>query len=459
MTYIFYDTETTGLKNEFDQILQLGAIKTDEELNEIDRIVLRCRLLPHVVPSPRALQVSRTTHSMLIDPGLPSYREFMSAIHARFSDWSPSVFIGFNTVSFDENFLRQGFFQTLHSVYLTNTDGNTRADILKIARAMHLYFPGVITVPRNEDGKENFRLEKLASANGISHKAHDAMGDAEATLALARKMKNEEPEGWNTLLNWRQKRNVSDFLYEREMVSLSDFFARSYSWVVTYCGINPEIDSQIGVFDLAHEPEDYMNLSVNELIDVLNDSPKIIRIVRANAFPVLMPLEMTPGSLLGEKYPADLCSERARTIRGNFDFQERVGEAIQLRYEERSPSPYPEKQIYEGFPRREDERLMQEFHSVGPGERKILVDQIQDSRLKEFALRLVYIESPEFLSQTERTTLEQWHSERLFSDDPNAPWLTVRKALSEIDALIDENQGEERERLEDLRGFIRNIRV
>ena len=71
MTYIFYDTETTGLKNEFDQILQLGAIKTDEELNEIDRIVLRCRLLPHVVPSPRALQVSRTTHSMLIDPGLP----------------------------------------------------------------------------------------------------------------------------------------------------------------------------------------------------------------------------------------------------------------------------------------------------------------------------------------------------------------------------------------------------
>ena len=71
----------------------------------------------------------------------------------------------------------------------------------------------------------------------------------------------------------------------------------------------------------------------------------------------------------------------------------------------------------------------------------------------------MYIESPEFLSQTERATLEQWHSERLFSDDPNAPWLTVRKALSETDALIDENQGEERERLEDLRGFLQNIQV
>ena len=34
MTFIFYDTETTGTNSAFDQILQFAAIKTDADLNE-----------------------------------------------------------------------------------------------------------------------------------------------------------------------------------------------------------------------------------------------------------------------------------------------------------------------------------------------------------------------------------------------------------------------------------------
>jgi oligoribonuclease (3'-5' exoribonuclease) len=36
MTYIFYDTETSGKLTAFDQILQFAAIKTDAELNVVD---------------------------------------------------------------------------------------------------------------------------------------------------------------------------------------------------------------------------------------------------------------------------------------------------------------------------------------------------------------------------------------------------------------------------------------
>jgi hypothetical protein len=49
MSFIFYDTETTGTEIFFDQILQFAAIQTDAELKEIDRFEIRCRLLPHVV--------------------------------------------------------------------------------------------------------------------------------------------------------------------------------------------------------------------------------------------------------------------------------------------------------------------------------------------------------------------------------------------------------------------------
>ena len=59
MTFVFYDTETTGTDTTFDQILQFAAILTDDNLNELDRFEIRCRLMPHVIPAPGALRVTK----------------------------------------------------------------------------------------------------------------------------------------------------------------------------------------------------------------------------------------------------------------------------------------------------------------------------------------------------------------------------------------------------------------
>ena len=55
MGFVFFDTETTGLRHGFDQIVHFAAIRTDNDLNEVDRFEARSRLLPHVVPHPSAL--------------------------------------------------------------------------------------------------------------------------------------------------------------------------------------------------------------------------------------------------------------------------------------------------------------------------------------------------------------------------------------------------------------------
>ena len=73
--YVFYDTETTGTLPAYDQILQFGAIRTDEDLNEINRFEIRCRIMPHIVPATKALEVTGVTPNMLIDPSLPSHYE------------------------------------------------------------------------------------------------------------------------------------------------------------------------------------------------------------------------------------------------------------------------------------------------------------------------------------------------------------------------------------------------
>ena len=95
MPYVFYDTETTGVSTAFSQILQFAAIKTDDELKEIERFDVRCRLLPHVVPSPGALLVTKITPEQLVDKSLPSHYEAVVAIRRKLAEWSPAVFIGY----------------------------------------------------------------------------------------------------------------------------------------------------------------------------------------------------------------------------------------------------------------------------------------------------------------------------------------------------------------------------
>ena len=111
--YVFYDTETTGTDITFDQILQFAAILTDADLHELDRFETRCRLLPYVIPAPSALLATRVTPTMLTDPSLPSHYEMMLQIAQKLRKWSPAIFIGYNTLSFDEPLLRQAFYQTL----------------------------------------------------------------------------------------------------------------------------------------------------------------------------------------------------------------------------------------------------------------------------------------------------------------------------------------------------------
>ena len=204
MSFVFWDTETTGMNTAFDQILQFGAIRTDHELRELERFDIRCRLLPHVVPSPGALLTTGIGIDQLTDPALPSHYQMVRAIKARLEEWSPALFIGHNSMRFDEHLLRQAFYQTLHPPYLTNTNGNGRLDSLAVLRAANFLEPDVLTVPAGEKGRPTFSLDRLAPANGFAHEAaHDAMGDTEATLHLCRLVRERAEGVWSNCVRFR----------------------------------------------------------------------------------------------------------------------------------------------------------------------------------------------------------------------------------------------------------------
>ena len=159
MGIVWYDTETTGTNAAFDQILQFAAIHTDDDLNEIGRFEVRSRLLPYVVPSPTALRVTGLTIDDLLNPAHLSHYEMVCQIREVLAGWRPSVFAGYNSIRFDEEFLRQAFYQCLHPPYLTNTDGSTRGDVLALVQTAALLHPNALVVPLSDKGRPVFKLD------------------------------------------------------------------------------------------------------------------------------------------------------------------------------------------------------------------------------------------------------------------------------------------------------------
>ena len=456
MPYVFYDTETTGIETTFDQILQFAAVRTDDDLNELKRFNIRCRLLPHIIPSPIALQVTHVTPSMLTDSALPSHYEMIRQIRDTLLEWSPATFIGFNSMSFDENLLRQGLFQTLHPPYLTNTNGNARSDALRVAHAVSVYTPDAIVVQTNDRGRQVFTLDRLAHANGYNHDdAHEAMADVEATIYMVRLIRDRAPDVWKAMDRATTKNAVKDYVATESLFVLTEsYYGRPYSWLVTPCGENPKDAGQLSVFDLSFDPDHYRFLSAEDLVPVLNASPKVIRSLRANRQPIMMPPDAAPDGTKALQIPPTERRRRVEIIQGDLDFQARVGQAQALRFAAKEPPAYVEQRIYDGFPSVADEALMEQFHQADWGERSTLASQIEDLRLGEFARRLIYFERPEMLPDAQSAELTTWMANRVLTEDESVPWMTVRKALRETDVLLRNASGEEANLLSEVLDFL-----
>ena len=164
------------------------------------------------------MRVTGITVDQLIDPDLPSHYQMVRAIKAKLDEWSPAIFVGHNSMTFDEHLLRQALFKTLHAPYLTNTNGNSRSDSLRIVQAVNLFQPGILSVPADKKGRPTFKLDMLAPANGHNHvAAHDAMCDMEATIYMCRILADRAGGHWSNFVRFAQKAAVLDFVEQDEV--------------------------------------------------------------------------------------------------------------------------------------------------------------------------------------------------------------------------------------------------
>jgi len=74
----------------------------------------------------------------------------MCRIRGKLLAWSPALFVGYNSLQFDEHLLRQALYKSLHPPYLTNTNNNSRSDALRIVQAASLFAPDALSADIDE---------------------------------------------------------------------------------------------------------------------------------------------------------------------------------------------------------------------------------------------------------------------------------------------------------------------
>ena len=471
--YIFYDLETTDIDRDFGQILQVGLVVTDDDLNIVEEKSLRCRLQPAVVPSPQALLVTGITPQQLTDEDDTIFTMMQEIDQLlRSYDW-PITTSGYNSMDFDERGLRSALHQTLMDPSLTfqkqddDTPRNQRIDVMRLVQACIVHAPDALTLEqktRHKTPQPAISLGVVARQNGVEfseEEAHEAVADVKATIAVAQKIRDEAPELWQQMLNMVTEEGVKDFLDENEVVSYATGYAGNMKhYMVAPVAVNDAYERQEILFDLSQDPADYMDKPMSELVELLGkDTGKK---VKNNPFykvlmqkqPIFMPLEQTAKELLPAGVDEETLKTRAALIRDNLEFQAKIAQAAALAEEEIPVPDAIEKQLYIDLPADVETRLSvwrDEFQAGDWETRADLMrgfaarfaDDLKDNptlaRFPEFAKRIIFENAPQdtLTAQEQKAFKASIHHKMT---DPDAPekMMTIARAHEMLDKMREE---------------------
>jgi exodeoxyribonuclease-1 len=441
MNYVFYDFETSGRSSVWDQIIEVGAVLVNDNFEVLDEpLNLRCSLKPGLVPEPYALIVNNTTPQILRKTNLSHYG-MISQMLEQFNKWSPAVFVGYNSISFDEEFLRKSLFKTLNEPYLTQYSGNKRGDILGLIRTAHLYYPNCIKTPMSDKGNAVFKLSELTEINEIKHdNAHSALSDVMATVEIAKIIKNKAPSVWKASLMTTSKTDVNAIVEKEKIFCVNEYFyGKARPFVVTFVCFHPKYNWP-QCFDLKNDPNIYLNMPYAQLKEELKKSPKVIRSIKNNKHPVIMSPNYANNFEGYKQLGAQKLLERANLIASNKEFKDKVSKILSEEAQEKEDldsqiSIMAEESIYAGgFAKPEDQKMMSDFHKTDWKGKLSLSEKFKDERFCYFAKRLIYEENPEVLAKAEYKKIHSAIAEQILSTN-DEKWNTIPKAQKDIDDL------------------------
>ena len=446
-TYLFYDLETTGLNPAFDQPVQFAAIRTDTELNEVERYDLAIALRPDVVPSPRAMLVHRIGPETLSN-GRSEY-EAVQWIHALVNR-PQTISVGYNSLGFDDEFLRFAFYRNLLPPYTHQYHHDCgRMDLLPLAAVYRLFKPAVLQWPEN-NGRPSLKLEALAAANRLAAPPfHTAMNDVTALVALARRLK-AEGDTWQYLCNRFDKAVDQEQIRQTAPAFSSPAGPHRLALLISseFGSANAHLAPALGLGASTPYPNQrlWLRLDLPELAEAaISNVPETTRVVRKKYGEPPLVLPPLP------RYWAQLDAPRQALAQQNLNrlqHQPRLLAEIAAfhrayRYPE-VPGVDPDAALYDhGFWQKEDLAAFARWHQAPATERAAQINAFADPLARVLGLRILFRNfagpHPEPVEKARRTHLER------INPPPGAPGpvdyrgrpkLTPAEARAEIAGLL-----------------------
>ena len=91
MNFVWFDYESSGSRVNFDQVLEASFVLTDDRFKVLEKMELRCRLKPNVVPNIGALLVNNISVDTLQKAPLSHYQLVLEN-HNWFEKFTPTFF-------------------------------------------------------------------------------------------------------------------------------------------------------------------------------------------------------------------------------------------------------------------------------------------------------------------------------------------------------------------------------
>ena len=432
-TLLWFDIETFGTHAQWDRIAQFAAIRTDDSFEPVDEpLVLHCRVSADYLPDPGACIVTGITPDVVNEIGI-SEREFAAEIHTTMMQ-SGTCSVGYNSLRFDDEFIRALFYRNFYDPYRREYEsGNSRWDIIDLARMCHDLRPDGIEWVEDDEGRPSFRLGELTRANGIEHEnAHDALADVRATIDLAALIHDRQPKLFTYYYELRKKDAVRRRLNLQRMepvLHTSRMFSseKGCTTVVLPLSVHPTKPNVIICYDLRRNPADWLDQPIDELkrrvfskSEELDDGERIpLKGIHLNRSPAIAPISTLMSDravLLG--IDLALCRTHADMLTAQSELIQKVRSVFS---DPPQRNPYdPELQIYSGdfFPD-EDREVFERIRTSTPVELREKPPKLYDPRGNELLWRYIARNFPESLDDEERARWRSFCATRILTPEPD----------------------------------------
>lgn len=438
-TYLFYDIETTGLNKSFDQVLHFAAIRTDLSLKELERYELKVKLNAHIIPSPEAL----ITHHMGITEIQNGITELdaITQIH-RWLNAPGTISVGYNSLGFDDEFLRFSFFRHLLPAY-THQYANqcSRMDLYPMAILFYLYKNDIFQWPI-VDGQPKLKLELINAENQwVTGQSHHAMVDVEVTLAMARCFFAAR-DMWDYAIGYFNKQTdlarsqplprelTSDYGEHREGLMLQGRFGSRHQFQRYVLGLGESIPYKNQTLWLPLDSTPFHA----EKEDTLVEQSLVTRKKWGEPAFILPPKD---------RFMTYMNDERRALIDANKMWLKQHPALFHRLIEYHRNYTYPvipnvdcSASLYlTSFLTDEEKNSCQRFHAVQPEQKSLLVDQFRNPLLKTLALRLLGLYFPQALTPAQHSAWIHQKESEPWVDYRGEKKLTAACALRQIAEL------------------------